>query len=63
MREMQQELMAARDEKLQGIMTEEEYKKWKGEVEPSLRPARGAGAPGGGGRGNGGGNGAGNGGN
>jgi hypothetical protein len=49
MREKMQELNVARDEKLQTIMTEAEYKKWKSELEPSLRPQRGPGGQGGGG--------------
>jgi periplasmic protein CpxP/Spy len=36
-------LGAARDEKLKTIMTDAEYKKWKEEVEPAIRPKRGQG--------------------
>jgi periplasmic protein CpxP/Spy len=43
LREKNKELVATRDEKLQEILTEEEYKKWKTELEPSLRPQRGSG--------------------
>jgi hypothetical protein len=50
MRTKNQELMVERDEKLQKIFTEAQYKKWKDEIEPALRPQRGAG---GGGRGGG----------
>jgi hypothetical protein len=41
-----------RDDKLKTIFTAAQFKKWKDEIEPSLRPQRG----GGGGGGNGGGN-------
>jgi hypothetical protein len=60
MRTKMQEMNADRDEKLQQILTADEYTKWKKELEPSLRPQRGPGGPGGGGNG-GGGNGGGNG--
>ena len=39
----------ARDVKLKAIYTEAQYKQWKDEIEPSLRPQRPAGAPAGGG--------------
>lgn len=39
-------LADARDEKLKKIFTEEQFKKWKDAIEPSLRPQR---PPGGGG--------------
>jgi periplasmic protein CpxP/Spy len=39
-REKMQEFQVARDEKLQGILSEDEYKKWKNELEPSMRPQR-----------------------
>jgi protein CpxP len=42
-REKIQELAIDRDEKLQGILTETEYKKWKDELEPAMRPKRGEG--------------------
>ena len=53
MRTKSQELMVERDEKLQKIFTEAQYKKWKDEIEPALRPQRGGGGgrPGGGGGG------------
>ncbi len=54
--EKMKELQIARDEKLQTILTDVEYKKWKDELEPSLRPQRGQGG-GRGGDGNRGGNG------
>ena len=37
------ELAEARDAKLKLIFTEEQMKKWKDEIEPSLRPQRGNG--------------------
>lgn len=40
------ELTDARDVKLKAIYTEAQYKQWKDEIEPSLRPQRpGGGAP------------------
>lgn len=45
MREKMQPSMDDRDKKLQGILTEDQYKIWKEQIEPSLRPRR----PGGGG--------------
>jgi hypothetical protein len=39
------ELADARDVKLKAIYTEAQYKQWKDEIEPSLRPQRPAGAP------------------
>jgi hypothetical protein len=35
-----EKLSADRDEKLKKFFTEDQYKKWKDEVEPSLRPQR-----------------------
>jgi periplasmic protein CpxP/Spy len=49
MRTKNQELAIERDEKLQKIFTEVQYKKWKDEIEPALRPQRGGGNRGGGG--------------
>jgi hypothetical protein len=49
MMEKRQKLVNDRDEKLKGIFTEEQFNKWKNEIEPSMRPARGNG-PGGGGQ-------------
>lgn len=43
------EFSDARDVKLKAILTEAQYKQWKDEIEPSLRPPRPAGAPAGGG--------------
>jgi hypothetical protein len=40
MREKMQPLMDDRDKKLQGILTADQYKTWKDEIEPSLRPRR-----------------------
>lgn len=51
MRTKMQEMGVERDEKLQKIFTEAQYKKWKDEIEPSLRPRRGPGGAGGGGGG------------
>lgn len=47
-REKMQKLAAERDDKLKKIFTEDQFKKWKDEIEPTTRPQRG----GGGGRGN-----------
>ena len=41
MREKMQKMSADRDEKLKKIFTDEQYKKWKEEIEPSMRPQRG----------------------
>lgn len=50
MREKFQALSTERDDKLKKIFTEAQYKKWKEEIEPSMRPQRrGAGGQGGGG--------------
>lgn len=43
MREKMQKLAADRDEKLKKIFTEDQFKKWKDEIEPALRPQRGGG--------------------
>jgi protein CpxP len=43
MREKVQKLRADRDEKLKTIFTEDQFKKWKDEIEPSTRPQRGGG--------------------
>jgi hypothetical protein len=40
MREKMQPLMEERDKKLQGILTADQYKTWKEQIEPSLRPRR-----------------------
>jgi len=40
MREKMQPAMDERDKKLQGILTEDQYKTWKDQIEPSLRPRR-----------------------
>lgn len=40
MREKFQKLNGDRDEKLKKIFTEDQFKKWKDEIEPSLRPQR-----------------------
>lgn len=46
MREKMQPLVDERDKKLQGILTADQFKTWKEQIEPSLRPRR----QGGGGR-------------
>lgn len=48
MREKMTALSADRDEQLKKIFTDAQFKKWKEEIEPSLRPQRGQGGPGGG---------------
>ena len=40
MREKMQPAMDERDQKLQGILTADQYKTWKDQIEPSLRPRR-----------------------
>jgi len=40
MHEKMQPLMDERDKKLQGILTADQYKTWKDQIEPSLRPRR-----------------------
>jgi periplasmic protein CpxP/Spy len=51
MREKMQKLGNDRDEKLKKIFTEDQFKKWKDEIEPSMRPQRGGGGGNGGPRG------------
>jgi periplasmic protein CpxP/Spy len=48
MRENRKKLVDERDAKLKTVFTEEQFKKWKDEIEPSMRPARGNGQGGGG---------------
>jgi protein CpxP len=43
MREKMQKLAGERDEKLKKIFTEDQFKKWKDEIEPTTRPQRGGG--------------------
>lgn len=43
MREKMQKVDGERDDKLKKIFTEDQYKKWKDEIEPALRPQRGGG--------------------
>jgi len=43
MREKMKKLADERDEKLKKIFTDEQYKKWKDEIEPTTRPQRPAG--------------------
>ncbi len=40
MREKMQPLMDERDKKLQGILTADQFKTWKEQIEPSMRPRR-----------------------
>jgi periplasmic protein CpxP/Spy len=49
MRAKMQKYAAERDDRLKTIFTDDQFKKWKDEIEPSLRPQR----PGGGGNGGG----------
>lgn len=48
LRANRQKLADERDNKLKGIFTADQYKKWKDEIEPSMRPQRGGGQRGGG---------------
>ena len=41
MREKMQGMATERDDKLKKVLTEEQFKKWKEEIEPSMRPQRG----------------------
>lgn len=41
MREKMQGMNTERDDKLKKVLTEEQFKKWKEEIEPSMRPQRG----------------------
>jgi len=50
MQAKRREMMEARDAKLKKVLTEEEFKKFKDDIEPSMRPQRQGG--GGGNRGN-----------
>ncbi|MFT3678277.1 MAG: hypothetical protein QM781_20455 [Chitinophagaceae bacterium] len=43
MREKMQPLTEARDKELKTILTDEQFKKWKDEIEPSMMPRRGGG--------------------
>jgi len=47
MREKMQKLAAERDDKLKKIFTEDQFKKWKDDIEPTTRPQRGGRGPGG----------------
>jgi DUF4097 and DUF4098 domain-containing protein YvlB len=49
MRSEMQKLSGDRDDKLKSIFTEDQFKKWKDEIEPSLRPQRPNGGGGNGG--------------
>jgi hypothetical protein len=40
MREKVQPMIDERDKKLQGILTQDQFKTWKDQIEPSLRPRR-----------------------
>ena len=41
MRQKRQQLADDRDAKLKAIFTDDQYNKWKNDIEPSLRPQRG----------------------
>ena len=43
MREKMQPLMDARDKELKTILTDDQYKKWKEEIEPAMMPRRNGG--------------------
>ena len=43
MREKMQKMAAERDDKLKKIFSDDQYKKWKDEIEPTTRPQRPAG--------------------
>lgn len=43
MREKGQKLTTERDDKLKKIFNEDQFKKWKDEIEPAMRPQRGGG--------------------
>jgi len=43
MREKMQKLAGERDDKLKKIFTDDQFKKWKDEIEPAMRPQRGGG--------------------
>ncbi len=47
MRTEMQKLSGDRDDKLKNIFTDDQFKKWKDEIEPSLRPQRQGGGNGG----------------
>jgi hypothetical protein len=42
-REKMKKLADDRDDKLKKVFTDEQFKKWKDEIEPSMRPQRGGG--------------------
>jgi periplasmic protein CpxP/Spy len=45
-RDKMQKVAAERDEKLKKIFTEDQFKKWKDDIEPTTRPQRGGGGAG-----------------
>lgn len=47
MMEKMQPLMDARDKDLKAILTDDQFKKWKDEIEPTMMPRRGGGGGGG----------------
>jgi hypothetical protein len=47
MREQMQKLANDRDDKLKAIFTDDQFKKWKNDIEPAMRPQRGGGGGGG----------------
>ncbi len=44
MREKMQPAIDARDKELKTVLTEDQFKKWKEEIEPSMMPRRGGGS-------------------
>ena len=46
MRQKMEGMMADRDKELQGILTADQFKTWKEQIEPSMRPQRREGGPG-----------------
>ena len=46
MRAKMQPLMEARDKELKAVLTDDQFKKWKDEIEPSMMPRRGNGGGG-----------------
>jgi len=45
MRQKRQQLADERDAKLKAIFTDDQYNKWKNDIEPALRPQRGGNRP------------------
>ena len=51
MRDKMQPIMEARDKELRAVLGDDNFKTWKEVIEPSMRPQRPGGGPGGGNRG------------